>query len=654
LQLSVIIVNYNVCHFLEQCLFSLQKAARGTDTEIIVIDNHSSDNSIEYLQPNFPQVRFISNEANLGFAKACNLGLRHATGEHILFLNPDTILPEDCLTGCIKFFKEHPDCGALGVRMVDGTGRFLKESKRAFPSAITSLFKLLGLARLFPRSKVFARYYLGHLDQHEVHEVDVLAGAFFMTKKEVLEKTGSFDEKFFMYGEDVDLSFRIRQVPCQVTGGNYKNYYFPGTTIIHFKGESTRRGSLNYVRLFYRAMSIFVRKHYSGASAGVYHVLIQSGIWLSAFFTALSIFIRRIGLPLIDAGLMILSFWIIKRFWSGTVRPDTEYQTRLLWIAFPSYTILFLITAFYAGLYDKLYTRIQLIRPFLIAFLVLLAGYSLLPEKYRFSRGIILFGSALAFVMISFLRWVLTGFRVIKNKNGESDRETLIVADPSGYSQCIRLMEKAGYHEKVLGRVGVQPNDTGAIGSVNDLQRLSAMVPYRELVFCEGETLSFSEIIALLGKPLGRKSFRIHASGSESVVGSDSRSRSGEIISTQNGYNIAQPYNRRLKRLIDTSFAAWGLLLFPLHIFLIKKPLRFFSSCFSVLAAKNTWVGYALDEKNLPALRSPILACNGYPAATNKSLPAESLQKFDYWYARDYEPLTDLKLLFLHYRNLGS
>jgi O-antigen biosynthesis protein len=351
---------------------------------------------------------------------------------------------------------------------------------------------------------------------------------------------------------------------------------------------------------------------------------------------------------------MILSFWMMKKFWNNAVRPDTEYQDRLLWIAFPSYTILFLVTAFYAGLYDKVYNRIHLIRSFLIAFLVLLAGYSLLPEKFRFSRGIILFGSALAFIMISLLRWVLIRFHVIKNKNAESDRETLIVADPDGYSQCIQLMEKAGYHEKVLGRVSVRQDDPGAIGSVNDLQRLSALVPYRELVFCEGALLLFSQIIDLIGKPQGRKSFRIHASGSESIVGSDSRSRSGEIISTQNGYNISQPYNRRLKRLIDTSFAVWGLLLFPLHIFLIKNPLRFFSSCFSVIATNKTWVGYALEEKSLPALRPPILACNGLPAATNKSLPVESLEKFDYWYARDYEPMTDLKILFLHYRGLGS
>ncbi len=654
LKLSVIIVNYNVRHFLEQCLFSLQQAAKGMEAEIIVVDNHSSDNSISYLQPKFPQVNFIANNENLGFARACNLGLQKATGDHILFLNPDTILPEDCFTQCISFFTAHPDCGALGVKMMDGTGRFLKESKRAFPAAITSLFKLLGLASLFPHSKLFARYYLGHLHRDEAHEVDVLAGAFIMTKKEVLEITGSFDERFFMYGEDVDLSYRIRQADCAATGGKYKNYYFPGTTIIHFKGESTRRGSLNYVRLFYRAMSIFVRKHYKGVKAGIYHFLLQAGIWLSAFFTALSIFIRRIGLPLVDAALMILSFWVMKLIWNDYVRPDTEYQTRLLWIAFPSYTLLFLVTSFYAGLYDKVYKRIQLVRSLMIAFLVLLAGYSLLPEKFRFSRGIILFGSMLAFIMISLMRWLLIRSHVIKDKNAETDKKTLIVADPEGYSQCIQLMEKAGYHEKVLGRVGITGEDGGAIGNITRLQDLSGLVPFRELVFCQSNGLSFAQIIFLIGQSLRNRIYRIHASGSDSIVGSDSKTRSGETISRENGFNISQPYNKRLKKLIDTSFAIWGLLLFPVHIFLMKRPLLFFSCCFSVITSKKTWIGYAAAEKTLPTLRPCVMACNGAPFSANHSLPADSLQKFDYWYARDYEPLTDLKILLMHYRHIGS
>ncbi|HUM66003.1 MAG TPA: glycosyltransferase family 2 protein, partial [Chitinophagaceae bacterium] len=217
MDLSIIIVNYNVKHFLEQCLFSVIKAAAGLQAEIIVVDNNSYDNSIEYLQPKFPGIRFLSNSENLGFAKGCNQGLRLAKGRFILFLNPDTIVPEDCFTECIDFFSTHPDAGALGIKMLDGSGRFLKESKRSFPAPLTSLFKLFGLSRLFPRSPVFSKYHLGHLDKNNDHEVEVLAGAFMMIRKEALEITGGFDEIFFMYGEDVDLSYRIQETINPVT-----------------------------------------------------------------------------------------------------------------------------------------------------------------------------------------------------------------------------------------------------------------------------------------------------------------------------------------------------------------------------------------------------------------------------------------------------
>ena len=211
LTLSVIIVNYNVKYFLEQCLYSVSKAAEGLAAEILVIDNLSTDDSICYLKPKFPQVKFIESNANIGFSKACNTGLRQSSGNYVLFLNPDTIVAEDSFAKCIHFFETHPYCGALGVKMIDGSGAFLKESKRAFPSPVTSLFKLAGLSHLFPKSKLFSRYHLGHLDKHRNHEVDVLAGDFLMTKKYVLEKVVNFDEAFFMYGEDVYLSYRIQK-----------------------------------------------------------------------------------------------------------------------------------------------------------------------------------------------------------------------------------------------------------------------------------------------------------------------------------------------------------------------------------------------------------------------------------------------------------
>jgi len=267
--LSVIIVNYNVRYFLEQCLHSVQKAMEGIPGEIIVIDNHSADGSMDYLPPLFPGIRFIAQPENLGFSKANNLGWRMAKGDYVLFLNPDTILPEDSLRQSLSAMNADSRIGALGIRMVDGSGQYLPESKRGFPNPKTSFFKLSGLIHLFPASPVFARYYLGHLSPLQSQEIEVLAGAYMMVQKKILEATGGFDERFFMYGEDVDLSYRIRLQ-------GYKNWYLADSTIIHFKGESTRKDA-RYVALFYKAMVLFVEKHY-GRQAGWYTFLLQAAI----------------------------------------------------------------------------------------------------------------------------------------------------------------------------------------------------------------------------------------------------------------------------------------------------------------------------------------------------------------------------------------
>jgi N-acetylglucosaminyl-diphospho-decaprenol L-rhamnosyltransferase len=267
--LSIIIVNYNVKYFLEQCLCAVQKAMNGIEAEVIVTDNNSTDGSVAYLQPKFPWVIFVSNNQNTGYAKASNQGWRIAKGEHFLFLNPDTILSEDSLKKSLAVLQEQPRVGALGIRMIDGSGQFLPESKRGFPTAAASFYKLSGLTKLFPHSKIFAKYYLGHLPEKENNEIDVISGSYFMFRKQALEKTGGFDEKFFMYGEDIDLSYRIQQA-------GYTNYYLAGSTIIHFKGESTRK-DIKYVKLFYKAMNIFVKKHY-GRQSWWFVMLLQIAI----------------------------------------------------------------------------------------------------------------------------------------------------------------------------------------------------------------------------------------------------------------------------------------------------------------------------------------------------------------------------------------
>ncbi len=254
-QLSVIIINYNVKYFLEQCLHSVIKACEGLESEVFVVDNNSSDGSRAYLEPKFPSVHFTWNTENAGFGKANNQALAIARGEYILFLNPDTIVAGNSFTNCINYFEKNKQVAALGVHMIDGSGYFLKESKRSFPSPLASLTKVLGLASLFPKWSLFAGYYATNISENDNGKVDVLAGAFMMAKKKVLDITAGFDDRFFMYGEDIDLSYRIQQA-------GFENHYFANTSIIHFKGESTQQNKNTYTRDFYNAMKLFIHKHY--------------------------------------------------------------------------------------------------------------------------------------------------------------------------------------------------------------------------------------------------------------------------------------------------------------------------------------------------------------------------------------------------------
>ena len=276
--LSVIIVHYRVKYFLELCLHSVEKAVKGLEAEVIVVDNHSGDDSLSYLQPRFPGVRFLANPENAGFSRANNQALEQARGEYLLFLNPDTILPGDFATRCLSFIATNPHIGGLGVRMIDGSGRFLKESRRGFPSPWVAFCKLSGLTALFPHSRLFAGYYLGHLSADLAHPAPVLSGACLWVSRLVLAEAGSFDEQFFLYAEDIDLCYRIERA-------GYKNYYYPGTTIVHFKGESTTK-DIRYIRQFYRAMGQFRRKHFGKGLPVLFDWGIQAAIWVRAGIAA--------------------------------------------------------------------------------------------------------------------------------------------------------------------------------------------------------------------------------------------------------------------------------------------------------------------------------------------------------------------------------
>lgn len=254
-----------------------------------MVDNHSTDGSKAYLAERFPEVRFIWNDVNEGFARANNAGIRASTGQYVLMINPDTLLPENIFDQCLSFIQSHPECGALGVRMIDGSGYFLPESKRNIPGWKNSFFKLSGISRIFPNSRFFSGYYAQHIEEREVSQVEILSGAFMMIKRTVLYDVGGWDEDFFMYGEDIDLSYRL-------VNAGYFNYYLGNTTILHFKGESTQRISRNFIHHFYGSMSLFVRKHYKGLKAFCLHL----GILMGRVLAQLQLAFQKTRMPLPD------------------------------------------------------------------------------------------------------------------------------------------------------------------------------------------------------------------------------------------------------------------------------------------------------------------------------------------------------------------
>ncbi len=284
MKLSVVIVSYNVSHYLLQCLDSLQRALRGIDGEVIVVDNHSRDNSVALVHQAHPEVKVIENLHNLGFSKANNIALRQAKGEYALLLNPDTIVADNTIRDCIAFLDLHPDAGAAGVMMLNADGTVAPESRRGVPTPLTSFYKLSGLCRMFPRSPRFGRYYLGHLPWQTPQQIDIVSGAFCMLRRSVLDKVGLLDEDYFMYGEDIDLSYRILKHGAT-------NWYLP-YPILHYKGESTQKSSFRYVHVFYQAMLIFFRKHFSHLGLLV-TLPIKTAIWFKALVALVAMLTNR-------------------------------------------------------------------------------------------------------------------------------------------------------------------------------------------------------------------------------------------------------------------------------------------------------------------------------------------------------------------------
>lgn len=653
MKLSIVIVNYNVRHFLEQCLQSVREACSGLESEVFVVDNASADGSVRMVRERFPEVHLIANEENLGFSRANNQAIRKAAGKYILLLNPDTVVESDTFREVVHFMEHHPDAGALGVKMVDGTGRFLPESKRSLPTPSVAFYKIFGLSMLFPRSRTFGKYHLGYLDPEETHQVEVLSGAFMLLRKEALDKAGLLDEEFFMYGEDIDLSYRI------ILAG-YHNYYFPGARIIHYKGESTKKGSANYVYTFYQAMNIFARKHFSERRARLFTLLINLAVYLRAGIALANRWIRKTALPLAEALLIYAGLFLVAQWWEANILTPKggKYPEAYYLIALPAYILIWLFTIFLAGGYDRPFRVRRTLGGVVTGTLLILVIYALLPESLRFSRAIILLGSVWGLLSTAGLRYLLRLARIpgFAPQSGQA-KHILIIGEKEEGQRIELLLNRAMVSPAFSGLVSpneAEQSDPEVLGPLNRLRDMISIYKINEVIFC-ARNLSASRIIDLMAELQDTGvEYKIAPQESMAVIGSNSIRTSGELYVIDVN-TISRPENARIKRLFDLLMAASLLLFAPVLLWTMRRPTGLLPNIWKILRGKRSFIGYIPTSEQglfrLPRIRQGIL--NPADAFPSMRLGSHDHDRLNMLYAKNYSLGTDLEILWKAFRELG-
>ncbi len=637
MKLSVVIVNYNVEYFLEQCIHSVLAASKGLDVEVFMVDNDSVDGSVQMVKERFPSVKVIDNKENLGFSKANNQAMRLAKGEYILLLNPDTVIEEDTLRKCLDFMDAHPEAGGLGVKMVDGKGIILPESKRGLPTPETAFYKITGLNKIFPSSKRINRYYLGHLPMDETHEIEILSGAFMFMRKTVLDKVGLLDEAFFMYGEDIDLSYRI------ILGG-YKNYYLPETSIIHYKGESTKKGSLNYVFVFYNAMIIFAKKHFSTRNASIFSKLIQVAIWLRASWSVMVNFLKKIFLPLVDLGVLSGLFFLALQ-WYGSWK-HIIYDQDLTNKALPLLSLVYVFSTYVNKGYRKPWKKISFLRAVILGFTLALAFYSILPDTIRFSRAIILISPLMVGLYFTISRGILN----LLSKSRfpfQVDKSTRfgIIGDQQEFERVKDLISQTGNIESDYIHFDTAEDKE----KTQKIDELINVFNLNEIVFCAAN-LTSSEIIRLMSVSTNKfVDYKIAPPESLYIIGSNSVDKKGDLFILDVN-SISKEENRKKKRTFDLIISTLLIVLFPITFILSRSINGVLGNLWKVMSGQKTLVGYGTSQtqnSDLPVLKPSVIS------VTKGSTHPEVQRKMNVLYARDYKWRNDLLILFRNLNALG-
>ncbi|MGE5356282.1 MAG: glycosyltransferase [Deltaproteobacteria bacterium] len=641
--ISVIIVNYNVRYFIEQCLYSVYKARKNLNIEIIVIDNNSIDNSVESISRNFPEVKLIANKINAGFAKANNQAIRIVNSKYTLLLNPDTIVSEDTLVKIFEFMENNPSAGALGVKLIDGEGRFLPESKRSIPTPLVSLLRLTGLSKIFPKSRVFNKYNLGYLDENAVNEVDVLCGAFMLIRNEVFEKVGMLDEEFFMYGEDIDLSYRIRKA-------GYKIFYFPETTTIHFKGESTKKNSVKYHHAFYKAMSIFARKHFGGKFFNFSLFFINTAIFLLGTGSFLRKNLKALLIPVLHFFFYFAILLIIEKIWAVQYHKAPEYykNSSTLWF-YALFSFLTVASAFLYNGYKRNYLA-NAIKGLLTGTLLIFAIYALLPESMRFSRAIIVFGAATGLLVTVLIRLLTESLFPAMFSQKNLKKRVAIVGLQDEVNKVLRIMDINRIKHEFAGNIYPSDNDydhTTYIGDISKLGEIIELLKIDEIIFCL-KNIGINDVMNYLSEIGNKARIKIFPGDTHSIIGSSDRNSRGEFYSIDINFRLRKGKILAQKYFFDFIIAFIILLFYPLLRFILK--ILDIKDVLMVLSGRKTWISYFSNDsmiEKLPVIKPGVF----FPViiGTLSELRPEEIHSLNLEYARSYSLWSDLEILF---RNL--
>jgi hypothetical protein len=654
--LSIIIVNYNVKQFLLNLVESIYKAVKSISFEIIVVDNASEDGSIETLQNKYPEVRLIANKVNVGFGAANNQAMQCAKGKFFLLLNPDTIVNEDTFTKMISFFNSNAEVGIAGCKVLNPDGTLQLACRRSFPGPWTSFTKVVGLSQLFPKTKLFASYNLTYLDENKSYEVDAISGAFMMIRKEVYEKIGGFDQQFFMYGEDLDLCYRAQKA-------GFKAYYVHSTEIIHYKGESTKRSTIDETKVFYDAMHLFVRKHLS--SSFIVGTILQTAIIFRkllafAYNYSLAIFPAIVDLLIFSASIIIAEKIHSNPHWRGF----PEYVQPWVYII-PSF--IQLIISIFGNAYKK--NSISVLRILISLFygLILLSSLTFFFKQVAFSRAVVLITYLLSMMLLSGWRIIFKLlFNFALNADIKNSRTLIVGDDIKSEELASKLKTYSSKVYKIVGfvsfrkdRIGEKAGAYKILGSTENIKKLINDEKIDKVIF-SNENLSFNQMFAIVAESQGTNvEFLVAGKELDYLVGKSSITMLDDIPLLKVQYNISSFVHRFAKRSFDLVISSFILILIFPFIYIFKKFIlrksdfiRFIYSIPGVFIGRNSFVG-PQKVSFYDDLYVGKTGLTGYWYVENLlESDADEIKKLDIFYAKNSNIWLDLEILGLTFAKM--